>query len=572
MSLPTKLKHFCTHQLGLIERDDLPFKEPTTQHSVIAGTVVINILALALPLTILQVYDRVLPNSSFDTLIFLVLGLSATILLDAALKYLRSYMLNWSAAAFVHNTSMDVLGRFLETPNSELENLPASERIKSINAIADLGDHLGGLSKLVAVDIFFIPVFIAIIYLVGGPLILIPVILFAAFAIATLQRTASLGALITEREKKDSRKSDFIIEVLRAVYTVKANAMEPLILRRFERLQSAASLITKRLIQSTSGTQNIGAFYATASTITVVAIGALLVFNGRMTVGGLACCMLLSSQLLQPMMRLITAWNDTLIAEHNREQISNIYKNTRESKPQTGILQNTNIGNPASITLNDVTIQFGDQSPVCSSISLNIAAGQTIAITGEDGSGRSSLLKVISGGALPHAGSVTIAGEIIDSDNRTRLRSTIRYVDQNPVIFRGSILDNLTMFGMSSVKRARWAASLIGLEPIIFKMPLGYDTPLDGQAGRSLPAATAQHISIARALATSPSTIVLDDANTALDIPGERSLIAALKRLHGKMTIVLVTHRPSIIQLADKVYQLDAGKLTPANTEQAKAG
>ena len=571
MSWPEKIRHFCTYQLGLIERDDLPFKEPSTPRSVIAGTIVINILALALPLTILQVYDRVLPNSSFDTLIFLVLGLTATIILDAALKYLRSYMLNWSAASFAHKTSMDALARLLGTSNADLAGISASERIKSFNAVSELGDHLGGVSKLVSVDIFFIPVFIAIIYLVGGPIILAPVILFGAFAIATLHRTAELGSLITDREKQDSRKSDFIIEILRAIDTVKANAMEPLILRRFERLQSAASLIIKRLIQSTSGTQNIGAFYATASTITVVAIGALLVFNGRMTVGGLACCMLLSSQLLQPMMRLITAWNETQVAEHNREQISAFYRSTDNWQPHADGAHKTKIGSPASIELEDVTIQYGEHMPILSSAKLKIAAGEFVAIAGEDGSGRSSLMKVIAGAVIPHSGSVTIDGETIGPDNRTRMRSMIRYVDQNPIIFRGTILENLTMFGMSSVKKVRWAASLIGLEPIIFRMPLGYDTPLDGETGRGVPAAIAQRISIARALATTPSILVLDDANTALDIPGERSLIKALKRLHGKMTIVIVTHRPSLIQLADKTYDLGAGKITPARSKHAQA-
>ena len=557
--------------MGLIERDDLPFKEPKTPPSVVAGTIVINILALALPLTILQVYDRVLPNASFDTLIFLVLGLTATIFLDAALKYLRSYMLNWSAASFAHKTSMDALARLLGTSNADLSAIPASERIKSFSAVSELGDHLGGVSKLVSVDILFIPVFIAIIYLVGGPIILAPVILFGAFAIATLKRTAALGGLITDREKQDSRKSDFIIETLRAIYTAKATAMEPLILRRYERLQSAASLITKRLIQSTSGTQNIGAFYATASTITVVAIGALLVFNGRMTVGGLACCMLLSSQLLQPMMRLIMAWNETKVAEHNREQISAFYESTQNWRPQSDGFHKAKIGNPDPIQLDNLTIQYGDHTPLLSSATLKIAAGEMVAIAGEDGSGRSSLMKIVAGATKPHSGSVTIAGETIDDDNRTRMRSKIRYVDQNPIIFRGTILENLTMFGMSSVKKVRWAASLIGLEPIIFRMPLGYDTPLDGETGRGVPAAVAQRISIARALATTPSVLILDDANTALDIPGERSLIKALERLRGKMTIVIVTHRPSLIQLADTTYDLGGGKITPMPSSQAQA-
>ena len=148
-----------------------------------------------------------------------------------------------------------------------------------------------------------------------------------------------------------------------------------------------------------------------------------------------------------------------------------------------------------------------------------------------------------------------------DEGNAENSGGAIQYVGQTPTIFRGTILENLTLFGELPAKVAIAASRLIGLDDEIVRMPMGYDTMLKNSGGRDIPAPTAQRLCIARAIAMRPSILILDEANTLLDLAGEQRFIEALKKLRGKITIIATTHRPSLLKLADVAYEIEAGQL-----------
>ncbi len=549
------------------DADESVMTEPSLSPTIYIASAVVNVLALALPLTILQVYDRVLPNAAFDTLAALIIVLVGVVIVDGLLKYFRSAVVNWSAAAFTHNLSVSALSTMLAMRPSKFSRTTASEHLERLNAISGLGSHLGGQSRIVAVDILFIPIFASVIILVGGKIFFVVLTLFALFGYLALRRTRALNATIAEREKHESRKSDFIIEVLRSMQTIKATAMEPLIMRRFERLQSAASMITKRAINLTGTAQTYSAMYASLSVIAIVGIGAILVLNGRLTLGALACCMLLSSQLLQPLMRSLASWNEIQLAKHRRERVSAIFDECEEAVTQP--VQYQSRVSPKRVVMRNVTVQYGDADPLFENLNLEIPPGAMVAIKGADGSGRSSLLRVLMGDTPVTDGEIQI-GEESDLE---KTRGAVRYVGQTPAIFRGTILDNLTLFGELPAKTALTASRIIGLDDEVVRMPLGYDTILKSAAGRDVPAPTAQRISIVRALAMRPSVLILDEANTLLDLAGEQRFAEALERLRGKITIILATHRPSLIRLADKAYEVLEGGVVElsADTPDQKA-
>lgn len=541
--------------------DNGVLSEPRIGATIYVASAIVNILALALPFTILQIYDRVLPNASFDTLTALVTALVCIIVVDATLKFLRASLVNWSAAAFTHKLSMTALSKMLAARPSLHSRTMVSEHLERLTAINGLGGYLGGQSRLVAVDILFIPVFALIIILVGGPIFFVVLSLFAGFGYLALRRTRALNAAIAERETHDARKHDFIIEVLRTMQTVKSAAMEPLMMRRFERLQSSASMITKRIINLTGEAQTYSTMYASLSIIAIVSVGAVLVLNGRLTLGALACCMLLSSQLLQPLMRSLASWNEIQMAKHHRSRIAQVFGDEKDAlTPDRDVKAAFRYGekfNPQPIAFENVTVQHGDSPPLFEELNLDVAVGSLIAIKGADGSGRSSLLRVLMDDTPIVRGRVLIGGKSVDAG----ARHLVRYVGQTPTIFRGSLLDNLTLYGEISTNAALAASRIIGIDDEVNRMPLGYDTMLKSAAGRDLPASTAQRLSIARAIATMPSVIVLDEANTLLDLAGEQRFVAALKRLHGRITIIVATHRPSLIKLADEAYEISNRKL-----------
>lgn len=567
----SKLRNIADTYLQKPSADDAPLPEPPLGAATYAASAIVNLLALALPLTVLQVYDRVLPNAAFETLTVLILLLAGAILTDAVLKYLRSKVVNWSAASFTHRLNLRALGAMLSARPSSFSKTTSSEHLERLNAISGLGNHLSAQSRTVIVDILFIPVFSAVILLVGGWIFAGVVILFGVFGYLALRGTQSLNELIDEREVLDARKQDFIIEVLKSIHTVKANAMEPLIMRRFERMQSAASVLTRRMIKLTGVTQTYQAAYASLSTVMIVSVGAMLAIDGRLTLGALACCMLLSSQLLQPLMKSLTSWNEIKLAEHRRGRVTAVFDECNDPVPPKQSFPSR--FKPKTVRLKDVTIGYDDGPVLFEKLNLEIKAGSFIAINGKDGSGRSTLLRAFLNDAPVTHGDIIVSDDLSEAHSSAIARRSIRFVGQNPVIFRGTILDNITLFGDTPANVALSAAKFMGLDEEIVRMPLGYDTMLKSSTASDVPIPTAQRITLTRALAMRPSVLILDEANTLLDLTGEQQFISALEKLRGKVTIIIASHRPSIVRLADRTYEIRDKALveTTPQAEQNKA-
>ena len=304
--------------------------EPVVPKTVLMGTATINFLALALPITILQVYDRVLPNSAFGTLNALILGLAAVILIDIFLKHARASVSNWQGAAYSHRTSIRAMKEILSVPTAQKNRVSVSEYLDRLGSVNAVGDFIASPSRLIKVDALFIPLFGILIGVIGGWLVFVPLCLFVVFGILSFNRTKKLRTAIAEREKTDARKTDFVIETLDAISTVKSLAMEPSLMRRFERLQLASSDIVRRTITLTSAAQTYASAFASLSTIFIVGIGATLVIHDQLTIGELACCMLLSSQMIQPLGKILSAWNEVQLVEHNRSNVDSIFESDAE--------------------------------------------------------------------------------------------------------------------------------------------------------------------------------------------------------------------------------------------------
>ncbi len=554
------LQEFASELLHDGEADQHGLRPPPLSTLTFISSSIINLLALALPLTILQVYDRVLPNAAYDTMAALIVLLACVIVIDGMLKYFRSMIINWTAASYTHRLSARGLGAMLSARPSEFSKATTSEHMERLNSVSGLGNHYSAQSRTVIVDVLFIPVFSAVIILVGGTIFAAVVALFALFGYLAMKGTQSLNKTVEDREAFDARKQDFIIEVLRAIQTVKAGAMEPQIMRRYESLQAAASMVTRRMINLTGAAQTYNNAYASLSTIVIVSCGAILVLNGRLTLGALACCMLLSSQLLQPLMKSLSSWNEIKLAQHRRTRVASIFDSAENTPlPPPRFPERFS---PKAVSLRELTIQFGDAAPLFENLNLDIAPGEFIAITGADGCGRTSLLRAIIQDAPVIRGEVRIGEDVYGPESRNTVRRHVRYVGLNPVIFRGSILDNITLFGETPAKVALSAAKFTGLDEEVIRMPLGYDTMLKSSAGRDIPSPTAQRVTLTRALAMRPSVLILDEANTLLDMAGEQKFIEALSRLHGRVTTIIATHRPSLLKLADRTYSIENGVLS----------
>ncbi len=551
---------------------DLPIAEPKTPFSIYVASMVINVLALAQSIVIMQVYDRIIPNRSYETLGMLIVLLTGVLALDLTLKSLRSWATGWSAARFNYAASVMAMERLLKAPHGETEKAPISKQISRLNSLTAIGDYYGGPSRLMVIDLPFVSIFMLMLFFVGGAMVLVPLLLFVIFAGLALRRNKELRAVLHDRANQDNKKYDYVTEVISGIQTVKAFAMEPQMQRRFERLQQSVAEITQKSIILGGSAQTAAVLYGNIAQITVVAIGAVLVIHGSLSMGALACCTLLSGQILQPLLRGISLWSEFESLSLKREEASELFAIPQETRatPIEGALSGT-------ICLKDVVFSHkpGVSAPVIKGLSLTIPAGTIFGIRGGEGSGRSTLLRLIRGDLKPTSGSVTIDGVEASGEQADDLRQKTAYVGPHAMIFRASILDNIALFQRGMAREAACeAARLIGLEADIHQLPHGYETKLGDGISGDFPTAFLQRVAIARALARAPCVLVLDDANSVLDRRAEMALLRGLDALRGRMTIIIVSHRPSFIGASDMIVDLQAGQIvgiTNKNFSTSKA-
>ena len=532
-------------------------REPSVPTEVYVASFAINLLALALPLSIMQVYDRIIPNRSVATLAFLFLGLALALVVDFVLKTTRSALLSWHAMHFVRNVENEAVARLLRAPDGTIEGEPVAVHANRYAAAAALGDYHCGQARLVSIDLPFVGIALIVMTIIGGVMVLVPAGLFFIFAALAVGRARRFRAIITTRTIQDNRKYDFIAEALAGIHAVKSMAMEPQMQRRFERLQQAVAETTMSSIMTGQANQTSALLYGSISQLVVVAIGASHVINGRLSMGALACCTMLSGQILQPLLRAISLWTENETVSHRRAEVRLLL-----DVPLVEAVPAARVEVKGVIRFENVSFRNPDAAqPVLTAVDLSIEAGAMIGVKGEDGSGRTTLLKLLHGDVKPASGCVTIDGVPTSTPEFLSIRPSISYVGAAPVIFRGTIMDNLTVFRPERRDLARKMARIVGLEPAINLLPDGFETSLGEGIADDLPASIAQQLNIVRALTNTPRVLALDEANTVLDGGSEHDLMRALGSLRGHLTVIIVSHRPSLLALCDRLLIVQNGRV-----------
>ncbi len=535
---------------------DGPLVSPNLSTLIIA-TVGLNFLALALPVTILQVYDRIIPNAAIDTLWVLVGGVIIALIFEGLLRQGRSAITSWTAARFEHICNCRAMARLLDSDLVALEkDAPGVylDRFKSIDSLRDL---YSGQLLLTLIDLPFAALFLGLILYLGGWLVLVPILLFVPFAIIAAWGAARLRKVIEQRNTLDDRRYNFIIEVLMGLHTVKGMAMEAQMVRRYERLQEASARGVGEVTFFGGINQSMSALFAQATMAAVVGFGSLLVIEGQLTSGGLAACTLLAGRSLQPVLRGLGFWTSFQGIKLGRDRVNHLLNLPRESQPDQRELPQYN----GAISFEGVRFGYADRE-IIAGVDLRIAPGEVISISGDNGAGKTTMLLLAMGLVRPVAGRVLFDGQDISSLDPTSLRKHVAFLPQSGVMFQGTILENLTMFqGGDAIDEAMHFSRLLGLDQIVNRLPRGYDTPIGGGANEILPGGARQRIAIARALIGRPKLVLFDEANTSLDSSSDEFLKNTLLYLKGRHTMILVSHRPSLLRLADRSFVLTNGRL-----------
>jgi ATP-binding cassette subfamily C protein LapB len=525
---------------------------------VLAASIVINLLGLALPLGILQVYDRIVPHSATATLVLLSIGICCALLMETVLRIVRSRVIAWSAMKVAWKTSVDAASRIATAPAELVDSQPAARWIQRLQAVATISDFNISPAPLVLIDLVFVVIFFALLVASSGWLAAVPLVVFILFGVAAIERGRELRDITAERIVAETKIRDFLVEVLNGIVTVKALGTEQQILRRFERLSEHAARCTYSIVRLANDAQSFGSMVSILTQMATATIGAVLAINGQISIGVVACSTMLAGRVIQPLLRLVSAWNEiqgVMVAEETAKPIFDLPKSDHLGTPARN-----HAHQPARLAFDNVWFAHtAEGAPVLAGASLDVTPGEIIAITGRDNIGKSAVRRLAAGQLLPNAGRVLIDGRA--STVEMRKHGSVAVVDHQNATVRGSVLNNLTLFGdAEQLDTARAAARVIGLEADINRLPRGYDTRLGEAASEALPAGLLQRIAIARAIASRPSLLILDEANSSLDYASELALGAGLASFRDETTILLITNRPSFAAIADRIFTLVDGQ------------
>ncbi|CAA7620021.1 ATP-binding cassette subfamily C [Candidatus Terasakiella magnetica] len=530
---------------------------------LIAVSLVLNLLGLALPLTLLQVYDRILPSTATDTLTALAIGIVVAVTLETALRITRSAVTGWTSGRFEHLAATRAFQSLLNRPIDEFERKGTGAHLESLNSIHTLKDFYAGQAFLSVFDLPFAVIYLLLMLAFGGWLVLVPMLLMAMFTLAGLIMGRTMMEAIRRRIAADDSRVNFIIEVLSGIHTIKALAMEAQMMRRHERLLENSSDSEFAVAELSAKGQSMALLFSHLTTILVVAFGSIQVIDGQMTTGVLAACSLLAGRCIQPMQAALDRWTRFQTARLAEERLNTLLDSVgSDTAPQAPAMDNVE----GALTLEGVGLRFGEAQTVLDSLDLEIQAGEMIGISGENGVGKSSLLGVMAGLVEPTSGRVLVDGRALAGFDPHSARQVIAYISQRPELFRGTILENMNLFDPARSAVAKQYARDLGIDRFVARLPLGYETMVGEGSSESLPRGLRQLIAIVRALAQEPRIILFDEANTAVDGAGDQALRAVFEALQGKATVVLMTSRPSMLSLASRTFKLIDGRLVDAKS------
>ena len=527
--------------------------------SIILASLLINILSLAFPLALLQIYDRIIPNVAMNTLVLLVIGVGIALILEALMRISRSYVGAWADAKFEHIIGCQAFKRIMESYLLVFEREGSGKHMKRLNAISTLRDFYAGQAIVSVIDMPFVLVLLALIAYIAGWLVLVPVAMLTIFLFSAVKNARHLKVILDDRQDQDDRRSNFIIETLSNIHTVKSITMEAQMQRRYERLQRTNAVNDHDLSLQGAKSMGISTSISQLTIIAVVAFGSILVINGLLTIGGLAACTLLSGRCLQPVNLLVGLWSRLQAIKIAREDLDKVLSLEQESAPNLPDIS----GFKGEIEFKNVSFRYSDKSKwTLKDINLKIPERTAISITGAGEGGKSTLMWLLMGMLRPQEGEILLDGQDSSKFNASSYRKLVAYLPQLSVLFNGTIMENLTLFEEETFHdQAVAAAGAVGLSGIIEHLANGYDTQVADQAIEALPRGINQRIAIARALTFQPAIVIFDEANTAMDMRGDAIIRSMLKKIVGKCTLILISHRPSILELAEKHYVMEAAEL-----------
>jgi len=521
----------------------------------------VNILALAVPVFTLQVYDRVVFHAGISTLQGPVLGMMIVLAFDYVLRQSRSRIMQRVALRVDVEVGQRVFEKFTSLPLKTLETQTGAHWQSLFRDVDIVRNTLSGASAILMADLPFAILFLGVIFVVAPAiawvlLVLLPLFVFIAWRSAAVMS----GANAEERETSQSRDS-LIAEMIAGRTTIKALALDQAMRPQWE--EKHAENIERAVTRGGKADtfSNLGATLTTLTTICMTSIGAIAIIDQRLTMGGLIATNMLSGRLIGPLNQLVSQWRTYSSFKQAVERLGNFFDETSERQESDVKLEKPR----GEIAVEAASFSYTEEgASVVDHVSVKIEQGGVTALVGRNGSGKTTLLKLLMGLYLPSDGRVLLDGADISQFSRPELAAWMGYVPQHSVLFAGTIRDNIShRVPDATDDEIVMAAKAAGIHEFVIDQPDGYASDI-GEAGQRLSGGQRQRISIARALVGDPPVLLLDEPSSSLDRQAEIELRKTLEELSQRHTVIVVTHSPILLAVCRDLIALDRGKVALA--------
>lgn len=534
---------------------------------VIVASVFINSFALVSAFYIMTVYDRVIPNNATETLIALTVGVLVVVGFDLIMKVLRGVFTDRAGLAIDQEVAESLFDR-LARNEKLLGSSSTGSTANTVKEFDGLKDFLASATFVAFADLPFVVLFLFVLYALGGAIAAVPAIIVLTVIGVGILIQPMVRRLTANAMADGQSKQSVLVEVLSGLETLKTLPGIGLLRDRWMSSVSHQGEFSAQARFWSQLTSNLSQTGQQLSQVGIVVYGVYLIADGGLTMGSLIACVILSGRTLAPLgqiSNLLGRLNQALTAFTNLDKLMSVQSVEEERRNQ---IRRKSIEGGLSFVKASL-IYPGQQQPALSEVSLTIKPGEHVAIVGKIGSGKTSILRLLAGLVEPSSGFVKVDDAEVAHLHPDDLRAHVGVVMQMPILFSGTLKENLALGNPNATdEEILEAAKIAGVDEIAAQLPDGFETRL-AERGSQLSGGQRQAVCIARALVGNPKVVLLDEPSSAMDSTTERQLLDRLREYLKDRTLVLITHRGTLLDLVDRVIAVDQGKIVADGPKEA---
>ncbi len=543
------------------------FRSRWIYFQVALAAFLINTFALTSSMFIMGVYDRIIPNDAIDSLWVLALGAGTIFIFDFIIRSLRGYFIDIAgkrADVILANRIFD------QVLDMRLSARPASAGAfaNTLREFETVRDFFTSATLSTFVDLPFIGLFLFVLWFIAGPLVMVPMLAVPLVIVVGLVLQFPLNYVVRRNLREAEQKHGVLVETINGLETIKSIGADARMREMWEAFVGQSSRSSQRARVVSQAGINFSLMVQQLTTIGLVVYGAILVTDGQMSVGALIASVILTGRAMAPLgqvAQLLTRLNQSLIS---LKALDRLMSTPVERPSGKQFLHRPSL--LGEITFAGVRFAYpGQDVEVLKDVSFTIKAGERVGIIGRVGSGKSTLAKLLLSLYEPTAGAILVDGSDTRQIDPVDLRRSMGYVPQDVFLFRGTVRDNVAVAApYADDVTVLHAARLAGVDDFVSRHPMGYDLPV-GERGEGLSGGQRQAIAVARAILLNPNIIILDEPTSSMDTRTEEGFKKRFQAILGPQTLILITHRASLLTMVDRLIVLDDGRVVADGPRQA---